>query len=75
MWLIAAQGAHTDYVVDLVADSRVRLRYRRRWHTATATVRDLEPEIVASFNPHARGVLRLGIDAKLVRVDYSSTVT
>lgn len=75
MWLIAAQGAHADYVANLVADSRVRLRHRGAWHTGTATVHDLEPEIVVGFNAYARGALRLGIDPRLVRVDYSSTVT
>jgi len=75
MWLIAAQGNHADYVANLVANPRVRLRHRGCWHTGTATVHDLEPEIVASFNAYARGALRLGIDPKLVRVDNASAVT
>lgn len=74
MWLIAAQGRHADYVANLVADSRVRLRHRGRWHTGRATVHYLAPEIVAAFNAYARGALQLGVDPKLVRVEYPSEV-
>lgn len=74
MWLIAAQGTHADYVRNLVADSRVRLRHRGHWYTGTAIVHNLDPEIVAGFNSYARGALRLGIDPKLVRIDSPSEV-
>jgi len=75
MWLLAAQGTHANYVTNLVADPQVRLRHRGRWHTGTATIHDIEPGIIAGFNAYARGALRLGIDPKLVRVDYPSAVS
>ena len=71
MWLIAAHGPHADYVANLVADPRVRLRHRGHWYTGVATVDDLKPEIVDAFNACARGALRLAIDPRLIRVDYT----
>lgn len=75
MWLLAAHGHHADYVANIVADPRVRLRHGGRWYTGTATVHDIEPEIVARFSPYARGALRLGIDPRLIRVDCLPEVT
>ena len=69
-WLIAAHGHHADYVANIAANPRVRLRHAGRWYTGTATVHDMEPGIVARFNPYARGALRLGIDPRLIRVDW-----
>jgi hypothetical protein len=55
MWLIAAHGEHADYVANPVA--RFASPAAPPWmrHTATAELQDLDPEIVASFNAHARG--------------------
>lgn len=70
MWLIAAHGRHADYVANIIADPRVRLRHRGCWYSGTAMVLRLDAEIVAGFNPYARGALRVGIDPRLIRVDY-----
>jgi deazaflavin-dependent oxidoreductase (nitroreductase family) len=70
MWLIASHGRHSHYVGNLIANPRVRLRYRGRWRVATASVHDLDPAVVARANPYAREALRLAIDPCLVRLDY-----
>ena len=75
IWLIAAHGYHADYVANIAANPRVRLRHGGRWYTGTATVHDIEPDIVARFSPYARGALRLGINPRLVRVDYPPAIT
>jgi len=68
MWLIAAHGRHADYVANLVADPRVRLRHRGQWLVGKAEVHDVDPHVVAGFNRYARGALRLGIDPQLIRI-------
>jgi deazaflavin-dependent oxidoreductase (nitroreductase family) len=37
-WLVAAHGMQADYVRNLVADPRVRVKVRRVWRTGTAVV-------------------------------------
>jgi deazaflavin-dependent oxidoreductase (nitroreductase family) len=70
MWLIATHGSHADYVANLIAQPRIRLRYLARWYAGTAAVHELCPDIVARFNPYARGALRIAIDPQLVRVSF-----
>ena len=37
-WLVAEHGARCDYVRNLAAEPRVRVKVGRRWHSGTATV-------------------------------------
>jgi len=37
-WLVAAHGDQADYVRNLRADPRVRVKVRGRWRTGTATI-------------------------------------
>jgi deazaflavin-dependent oxidoreductase (nitroreductase family) len=37
-WLVAEQGEDADYVKNLLANPRVRLKVRRRWHLGSATL-------------------------------------
>jgi deazaflavin-dependent oxidoreductase (nitroreductase family) len=37
-WLIATHGTHADYVRNIQADSRVRVKIRHRWRRGRATV-------------------------------------
>jgi deazaflavin-dependent oxidoreductase (nitroreductase family) len=37
-WLVAEQGEDADYVRNLLANPRVRLKVRRRWHLGSATL-------------------------------------
>ena len=70
MWLIATHGDHADYVSNLVANPHVRLRHRGHWQVGTATVHGLDEAVLTRFNAYARGALRIGIDPRLVRIDY-----
>lgn len=70
LWLLAVHGEHCAWVRNLVADPRVQLRHRGRWHSGAASVRPLEPEDLRRFSAYARmGPQVLGIDPLLVRVD------
>ena len=37
-WLVAAHGKQSDYVRNIAADPRVRVKVRGQWHVGTATV-------------------------------------
>jgi deazaflavin-dependent oxidoreductase (nitroreductase family) len=37
-WLIAAHGHQADYVRNITADPRVRVKWRGRWHPGAATL-------------------------------------
>ena len=36
-WIVAEHGYHADYVRNMMADPRVRVRVNRRWRSGTAT--------------------------------------
>jgi deazaflavin-dependent oxidoreductase (nitroreductase family) len=69
MWITAAHGRRSGYVANLLADPRVRVRLRGRWHDGRAEVLPLTPDRVRAFNLYARmGLLAAGSDPVLVRV-------
>lgn len=69
-WIIAVHGERADFVRNLMADPRVRLRIRGRWHAGTATVEPVTPERVARFGAYARAGLRtMAVDPRLVRIE------
>lgn len=35
-WMVSNHGTSSDYVRNLIAEPRVRVRYRGRWHSGTA---------------------------------------
>jgi deazaflavin-dependent oxidoreductase (nitroreductase family) len=71
MLLIAVHGRRSGWVRNLEADPNVRLRHRRRWRAATATVEPLEADVVRRFNVYARsGPSLVGLDPLLVRVRF-----
>jgi deazaflavin-dependent oxidoreductase (nitroreductase family) len=37
-WLVAEHGGRCDYVKNLIADPKVRVKVGRRWHSGTASV-------------------------------------
>jgi deazaflavin-dependent oxidoreductase (nitroreductase family) len=37
-WIVAEHGYHADYVRNVIADPRVRIRVNGRWRSGTATV-------------------------------------
>ncbi|MFD3702029.1 nitroreductase family deazaflavin-dependent oxidoreductase [Nocardia sp. NPDC058658] len=54
MSLISVHGTRADWVRNVQADPRVRLRIWWRWRSATATVTDLTPAELRRFNINAR---------------------
>ena len=71
-WVIAVHGRRSDYVKNVEASPRVRLRLRGRWRDGTASVGPMEPAIVRRFNAYGRaGPKVMGIDVEpvLVRIE------
>jgi deazaflavin-dependent oxidoreductase (nitroreductase family) len=69
MWLMAAHGPRAAWVRNIEANPRVRLRHRRGWYDATATVHAVDEGVARRFNAYARsGRSIVGIDPRLVRV-------
>lgn len=74
--LIAAQGRHSDYVRNIAATPRVRVRHRGRWYTGTAALADLDPAVLARFNRYARSSPRaVGIDPQLLTITLDEDVS
>ncbi len=70
MWIIAVHGARSDFVRNIEANPVVRLRHRGRWDAATASIHQMDAEIVAQFNLYARtGPKVVGIEPALIRLD------
>lgn len=71
-WLVAEHGHHADYVRNLVADPRVRLRVARRWREGTAhpMPEDDARERAKRVNRfNAIGVIGFGTDLLTIRID------
>jgi deazaflavin-dependent oxidoreductase (nitroreductase family) len=74
-WFVSDHGASSNYVRNIQADNRVRVRIRGRWRTGTAY-------LLPDDDPHARleklprfnssMVRALGTDLLTVRVDFDS---
>jgi deazaflavin-dependent oxidoreductase (nitroreductase family) len=69
-WVIAVHGRHSGFVSNIEANPEVRFRLRGRWHTGTASIHPMEPEILERFSAYARsGPRKVGIDPVLVRIE------
>jgi deazaflavin-dependent oxidoreductase (nitroreductase family) len=69
-WVIAVHGRHASFVRNLESRPDVRLKIGRRWRNGTASIHDMDPDIVNRFNAYARsGPRAVGIDPALVRID------
>ena len=72
-WIVSEHGRHSSYVRNIEANSRVRIRHRRKWHEGKAQIlRNEDPR------KHAKGlnglVVRLvGTDLTVIRVDPTRT--
>jgi deazaflavin-dependent oxidoreductase (nitroreductase family) len=70
LWLVAVHGRHANFVKNLLAEPRVRVKHRGSWRDGQAGVEPLDPARLAEFNFYARtGPRTLGIDPVLVKVD------
>jgi deazaflavin-dependent oxidoreductase (nitroreductase family) len=71
-WLVSDHGEASDYVRNIKADNRIRLRIRGRWHTGTAfLVPDDDPRARLARLPRFNSsmVRALGTDLLTIRVD------
>jgi deazaflavin-dependent oxidoreductase (nitroreductase family) len=74
-WLVAEFGESSQYVKNIKANPRVRLRLKGRWYTGTA-------HLVPDDDPHARletlpklnsaGVRTFGTDLLTIRIDLDA---
>ncbi len=71
-WVVAEQGRHAGYVVNLMATPGVRVRIRGRWRHARAHVLledDAEARLAAFSKSHAATVRRFGTELTTIRFD------
>ncbi|GAA3230206.1 hypothetical protein GCM10020256_43780 [Streptomyces thermocoprophilus] len=71
-WLVSEFGEKSQYVRNIEADPRVRVRIRGRWHTGTAHLMpDDDPVARLRTLPrlNSMGVRVFGTDLLTVRVD------
>ncbi|MER5715036.1 nitroreductase/quinone reductase family protein [Streptomyces sp. NPDC002132] len=74
-WLVSEFGDRSQYVRNIQADPRVRLRLRGRWHTGTAhLLPDDEPAARLRTLPrlNSTAVRALGTNLLTVRVDLDA---
>ena len=72
-WLIAVHGEHATFARNIAANPRVRLRVARRWRSGTATLTEMDDQVVRRFGLYAQsGPRALGIDPKLVKVELDA---
>ncbi len=73
MWLNAVHGRHADWVLNVEANPRVRLRLRRQWRGGTAEIHPMDPTLLRRFSRYARGGPAIfGIDPLQVFVRWTA---
>ncbi|MQA97588.1 MAG: nitroreductase family deazaflavin-dependent oxidoreductase [Streptosporangiales bacterium] len=78
-WLVTEHGHATNYVRNLQADPKVRVKVSGRWRPGVARIVDEDPEIVmnriSTANPRARAnvaiVRRTGTEHLVIRIDLT----
>src|SRR3954470_16880752 len=75
LWVVAEQGRYAGYVRNLEATTAVRVRLKRRWHKAVATIVD-EAAPSARLDTfgderHAALVRKFGTSLLSIRIDVS----
>jgi hypothetical protein len=75
LWVVAEQGRYAGYVRNLEATPKVRVRLKRKWHQAMATiVDDDDPSArLDTFGDerHATLVRKFGTSLLSIRLDIS----
>lgn len=74
-WVVAEQGRYAGWVRNLVAQPRLRIRHRARWHDGRATIVDGDDSLARldtwSRPGHARVVRAVGTDLTTILIDVS----
>lgn len=71
-WLVSEFGDRSQYVRNIAADPRVRVRVRGRWHSGTATLLpedDAQARLAALPRMNSAAVRAIGDNLLTVRVD------
>ncbi|WP_420751503.1 nitroreductase/quinone reductase family protein [Rhodococcus sp. O3] len=71
-WMVSNHGTSSDYVRNLIAEPRVRVRYRGRWHTGTAHLvpdDDVRKRLATMPKFNAMFVRTFGTENTTIRVD------
>ncbi len=71
-WMVSNHGPHAQYVRNIMADPRVRVQLRGRWHTGTARLQpDDDPhQRLATLPAYNSAMMRLmGTDLPTIRVE------
>ena len=69
-WIVAVHGEASDFVRNLKANPRVRLKMHGRWHAGTARVEPITRDRLRHFGGYALGGLKtVAIDPCLVRIE------
>lgn len=71
-WLVSSHGEHSQYVRNIMADPRVRVQLRGRWHAGTAHLLpedDPEQRLTQLPTCNSAVVRLLGTDLLTVRID------
>jgi deazaflavin-dependent oxidoreductase (nitroreductase family) len=74
-WFVAAHGRRAQYVRNIEADSRVRIRFHGRWYTGTAQLQpqdDTTARLRTMPRLNTALLLALGTEAMTIRVDLIS---
>lgn len=74
-WLVSEHGERSQYIRNIKADPRVRLRLRGQWHSGTAhLLPDADPRarLKTMRGPNSAAVLATATDLLSVRVDLDA---
>jgi deazaflavin-dependent oxidoreductase (nitroreductase family) len=74
-WLVCENGTDCDYVRNLVADSAVRVKVRRRWYVGTATVLEDDDAFTRRRRIDAGNGLLGRVDGAIFRASATNPVT
>lgn len=72
-WVVAEHGRHAGYVRNLQTNPDVRVRVRRAWRPARASVvadDDADARLAGFGRMHAAAVRRFGTDLMTIRFDF-----
>jgi deazaflavin-dependent oxidoreductase (nitroreductase family) len=74
VWIVAEHGEHANYVRNIRANPKVRVRVGRSWRTGTAKVLpEDDPRRRLRFTPNDLMVRLVGTDLLTIRIDLDPT--
>jgi deazaflavin-dependent oxidoreductase (nitroreductase family) len=71
-WIVAEQGRHANYVRNILANPRVRIRHKGRWHEGTARIAPDEDPRRHTHGVNGLIVRLMGTELLTIRIDPTS---